>query len=1174
MKRIIGFLMLWLLCGLVLAGVPERPRFRVVGMGQGLPSSDIKALVHDQQGYVWVGTADGLARYDSAGMRVWRYQPGQGSGLLGNNVQALLVDAHNRLWVAVEGEGVSVLDASRQSFSHYRKDSHPALKSDDVWAMAKHQDAVWLGTFGGGLTRVASDGQMRAFDQNNSALPSDTVLSLAVDADDTLWVGTTAGLARWTGEHFEPVALPGANSSTLIYSITLQQGQLWLGSAAGVWRLVDGQWSQPVWSPMFARPNAMLAIAVDAQGGHWIGSQRGLWYQQGALPAVPVVLDRMHSPRSISTLLLERDTALWVPILGSGLGYLRSDWRQLALFQGLEDGLSDAVYRALGDAQDGGVWLGGMSGVIEHMNLQGQITQFDEDIRQRLQSVKPVAIAEDRIRQVWIGHRGGLLRIRHDGAVDEWGADDPSAPVPAGQVAWVLHAGDGSQWIAAAGGGVQQRDPINGRIVLDLPAGEASGLGDADIEAMVLSPTDDPWIAGSQGVLVFDRENKRFTPVPEMGSERVHAFAFEDAETLWLQRLSGLEQFQYNGQAWHRTAHVGYAQGMPAVAASSLVVDQAGRVWLPTPRGLFRWDPQRQNVRHVGLQDAANGDEYLRNAVLLRQDGVLVAAAADGGLRLVDTAMKDAASFRPSLLFDAFAVRRQGYWQTLPLNDALQLQQQDREWRIRARLLSFDDPAGNRYWSRLEGFDSTWVALGNSGERIFTGLAPGHYRLRMRAQDAAGNAAAEQVLIFDVPPPWWRSAWALLLYFLSATLVLAWLAHLYRARLKRRHAWQLAEHKRELAEQASEAKSRFLATLGHEVRTPMTGVLGMAELLQASRLDTKQRNYVDAIRRAGEHLLRLVNDALDLARIEAGKLSLVHAAFSLPRLLSDVASLMAPVAEKKGLVFVEHLASDVPGMLLGDRTRVQQILLNLIGNAVKFTETGHVALETVALQPQGIRLIVSDTGPGLNTEEKDRLFRRFEQAEGGRTAARYGGSGLGLAISQELAAAMGGSITVESELGKGSRFVVDLPLQAAPEARQQTDAVASHQSRGRADNMTLLLVEDDPIVAAVITDLLREQGHVVTHAGHGLAALTEVALQVFDAVLMDLDLPGMDGLALARVLRDQGLKLPLLAVTARSDAEAEIQAKAAGFDGFLRKPVSGAMLAQALQQLPAPITHT
>ncbi|WP_425507278.1 ATP-binding protein [Thermomonas carbonis] len=515
--------------------------------------------------------------------------------------------------------------------------------------------------------------------------------------------------------------------------------------------------------------------------------------------------------------------------------------------------------------------------------------------------------------------------------------------------------------------------------------------------------------------------------------------------------------------------------------------------------------------------------------------------------------------------FDGIAIRRDGEWREMPMDTSFLLGREDRELRIRARLLVFEDPQANHYWSRLEGFERDWVALGASGERVFTGLAPGRYTLRMRAQDAAGNAATEQQLVFVVPPPWWRTAWAQAGFAAALLLAVFALAWAYRLRLKRRHAWQLAAQKQALAEQASEAKSHFLATLGHEVRTPMTGVLGMSELLQGTPLDPRQRSHVDAIRRAGEHLLRLVNDALDLARIEAGKLQLSPSDFALRPLLDEVAALMAPVAERKGLVFIDGMPADAPAALHGDRTRVQQILLNLVGNGVKFTDSGHVALETFALAPHGVRFVVADTGPGLDAAQQARLFRRFEQADGARTAMRYGGSGLGLSISQELAAAMGGRIRIESQPGAGARFIVELPLPHADVLASDVAPVVPGDETASA--LRLLLVEDDSIVAEAISGLLQAQGHRVTHAGHGLAALTEVATHRFDAALLDLDLPGMDGLALARMLRAQGHAFPLLAVTARSDADAEALTKAAGFDGFLRKPVTGAMLAQALDTL-------
>ncbi|WP_425534195.1 ATP-binding response regulator, partial [Xanthomonas citri] len=428
-----------------------------------------------------------------------------------------------------------------------------------------------------------------------------------------------------------------------------------------------------------------------------------------------------------------------------------------------------------------------------------------------------------------------------------------------------------------------------------------------------------------------------------------------------------------------------------------------------------------------------------------------------------------------------------------------------------------------------------------------------------------GGLPASQTLRFQVLPPWWLSPWGLSLLALVTVCVIAAAILLYRRRLRRLNAWQLAVHKQEVAEQASLAKTRFLATLGHEVRTPMTGVLGMSELLLKTSLDIKQRSYTESIRRAGAHLLRLVNDALDLARIESGRLELDVEPFSVRQLVAEVEALMAPLAQERGLRFSLEigLLGDITAS--GDSTRIRQILLNLLNNAIKFTERGVVGLKLTTLGSyQGLRFEVADTGPGINVEQKARLFQRFEQGDGARTTSRYGGSGLGLAICQELAIAMGGQIEVISRLGAGTRFVVELPLRWVASNAALGGQTAHAETA--VEPQRILLVEDDPTIAEVIVGLLQAQGHSVVHAPHGLAALTEAADNTFDLALLDLDLPGLDGFALARQLRVFGYDMPLIAVTARADEVAEPSAQEAGFDAFLRKPLTGDMLADSIAE--------
>jgi CheY-like chemotaxis protein/anti-sigma regulatory factor (Ser/Thr protein kinase) len=342
----------------------------------------------------------------------------------------------------------------------------------------------------------------------------------------------------------------------------------------------------------------------------------------------------------------------------------------------------------------------------------------------------------------------------------------------------------------------------------------------------------------------------------------------------------------------------------------------------------------------------------------------------------------------------------------------------------------------------------------------------------------------------------------------------------------------------------------------------------MSELLLSSPLDPQQRGYTQSIRHAGEHLLHLVNDALDLARIESGRLELQHKPFALSSLLQDLAALMGPLAAQKGLRFT--LDNQLPPGLqaTGDAMRVRQILLNLLSNAVKFTSRGTITLHARGdAELRSLHFEVRDTGPGISQEQQQRLFRRFEQADGARTAAQYGGSGLGLAICRELAHAMQGRIQVESQLGRGTCFGVTLPLPMVVDANAEADGETHREDAANMPPLRVLLVEDDATVADVVRGLLSARGHEVVHAGHALAALREISAGDFDVGLLDLDLPGLSGFELAQHLRNQGYMLPLLAVTARTDPDLQQQVEAAGIGGFLRKPVTGELLVEAIARV-------
>jgi len=477
---------------------------------------------------------------------------------------------------------------------------------------------------------------------------------------------------------------------------------------------------------------------------------------------------------------------------------------------------------------------------------------------------------------------------------------------------------------------------------------------------------------------------------------------------------------------------------------------------------------------------------------------------------------------------------------------------------------------------RLEGED--WVET-SLFQADFTNLSPGAFKFQVQSRLASQEWSSPTTLEMSITPQWFQRP-SVHVAGLGLFLLLLFLTIQMRSRQITARTEELEEHvrsrtkdlaqARDEAESAGRAKAEFLASMSHEVRTPMNGVIGMIEVLKHTPLNAEQKQIVSVVSQSGEALIGILNDILDFSKIEAGALTLESAPFSPPELVRQCHELFSAQAHAKALAFDVEIDPALPVWVNGDSTRVRQILLNLLSNALKFTKFGRVGIRVQLAGPGRLAFIVSDTGIGIPADKMDSIFRAFTQAESS-TTRRFGGTGLGLSISQRLALAMQGTLDVRSVADEGSTFTLTLPL-AAAEAPSIVPAAPPNQSSPNLSPRRILVVEDNSVNRQVASRLLANLGCEVTLANDGEQGVAAAMAQAFDVILMDCHMPIMDGYEATRQIRSR-LAIHgaphIVALTASAQIEDRRRCLDIGMNGFLTKPIRSNDLREMLDSLPA-----
>lgn len=1180
------------------------------------------SIVQDNYGFVWLGTDDGLYRYDGYTLKAYRHDPNNPQSLSENTVTKLYKDRAGALWIGTAYGGLNKLDTTQNTFTHYQHDTNDVRSLSDqvvIRIFEDHAGSLWIGT-NGGLDRLdgASGHFLHYRYPSDGYTRSNAVLGLSEDGQGSLFVGSDHGLYKLDRLSGRLSHLP--NDSPVFGSLGNEfidglaedrSGVLWatsvMGSEVSAVNAKTGElrrYSFRADEPGNVRMAGVNSIREDHNGTLWLGTFRDglLKFDRKSNSFIRYSPDSDASyPDNVGALFEDSEGNIWAGG-HSGVSHFQTAPLPFVNYQHElhnPNSLRNSEVLSVHADEHGFLWIGTVAGLHRLDRKTGQIVLYQHDPKNRssLSYNEVSAIGEDGSGGLWIGTHGGGLN-RFDRTSQRFFAyrhnrNDPQS-LSSDLIQCLAVDRKGVLWIGTHGGGLNRFDRATGHFkIYPNDAGNPHSLSEDNVREIFADREGTLWIGTNHGLNRFDRRSEQFTVYlhnakdPASLSHNSIGSIYEDRQgTLWIGTRSGLDRFdRTSGKFKTFTTKDGLAND----AIEAIREDRRGHLWLATHQGLSEFDPLTKGVRNYSETDGLPGDFVNptgedRSSMTSKGEMVF---GSEHGVTVFDPNRLSSNPYVPQVVLTEFLLfsrpvlpaRNSPLQQPIWAARSLTLNHKQSIFTLEFAALSYVAPERNRYRYRLEGFETQWNEVDSARRSAtYTNLPAGNYLFKVQASNNAGVWNNKGVnLAITVLPAWWATWW----FDSIATLVIVGsILFAYRSRVEglrlqtarlesqvaqRTHELEIArrtaEEAKDAAEQANQSKTAFLANMSHELRNPLNAILGFSNLLREGRVSQKQRRDLDIINRSGEHLLSLINDVLDIAKIDAGRIVIENGPLDLSDLASGVMELMRLRAEEKGLELLTLQTAGFCQFVETDGEKLREVLINLVANAVKYTERGSVILRVgsqSAQDSQHCRLVleVQDTGIGIAGDDHSRIFEPFVQAG---KLSRQKGTGLGLAITRKFVELMGGTIQLESAPGKGSLFRVEIPVRKL----ERSDIPVSPVRPGRIIGLEpgqpeyrVLIVEDEEENWQLLERFLESAGFNVEVATDGATGIEKFLTWRPHFIWMDWRLPGINGLEATRRIRalDGGRDVKIAILSAFAFTEYREQALASGVDDFLSKP--------------------